>query len=312
MTGEEPFHIRVVGRAYRGMLPWMAGLWIAATLLPGPAGRHVLILFGASPFFLAAGAHALGFHPGSTRVRLAVHRAFSHLTALAILVAISALAAAVGGTIGAILADFAGLSDDRPLSIPFAILAAFPIAWSRWPAAALTFAVPESAGAPGSAGRAWYGPGFGAARRLLLAAGDPRNSTLILATFLLWALTLTLVGASRPAAPLRVATDFLTYFGFLPLLSTMMLLETRRMVDAVGNGGSDGVVAPGTRSGVEGARRRCVAGWAPALETGAPEPRRAVDGATGHGGWRVGVAGCGVRDGAGPPVHGTGAGPPRG
>jgi hypothetical protein len=228
-----PFHSREVGRAYRGMLPWMAGLWVVATLLPGPTSRHVLLVIAASPFFLAAAASALNFHPGWSGVRLAVHRAFSHLTALAILVAITALAAAVGGTVGAILADMVGLSDDRPLSIPVALLAAFPIVWTRWPAAVLTFAVPDSAGSRGPGGRAWFGPGFGPARHLLRAAGEPRHSALILGTFLLWALTLGIVGGARPGPVLQAGTDLLTYFGFLPVLSALALLEARRMVSAV-------------------------------------------------------------------------------
>jgi hypothetical protein len=222
---------RAAFAAYRGALPWVALAWIAAELLPGPPGWRGLILLGASPFFLAGAARSMGLHPHRRGTfALAVERAFSHLSNTLILVAFTALGAAVGGTAGAIAADVIGLADDRPLSIPAAVLAALPILWSRWPAAVLAFAAPEDAGSTDAAGRRWRGPPFGDARRLTRIAGSVPSSALILVVLGIW---LALLFGARPLLTGTPATlvDALSFLGFVPCLAVLALVETRRMLE---------------------------------------------------------------------------------
>lgn len=228
MTGFDP---RQVGAACVAMLPWALATWVIALILPGPGGRQLFLVVGASPFLLAAAVKGMGLHTGWNVVALAVHRAFTHLTSLLFLVVITALAAAVGGTVGAMIAELAGLQDDRPLSIPMAALAALPVLWRRWPAAVLAYVVPASAGVQLPGRRAWRGPRYADARHLTRASGDARQTAALLGLFFLWTTLLITAGDYRGELPLPLAVQAASYLVFLPLLLAMAVVETRRMLD---------------------------------------------------------------------------------
>lgn len=222
-----------VGAAYRAVLPWSIATGLIAMLLPGPGGQQLFLVVGATPFLLAAAARGLGLHTDWSAPALAVHRAFTHLTSFLVLVALTGLAAAVGATAGAMLAELVGLQDDRALSVPGALLAALPILWRYWPAATLAYAVPQSAGVFLPGRRAWRGPGYGDARRLSRGGGDTRRTAVLLALGVLWAVLLLAVGDYRGEAPLRLIVQVASYVVFLPLLTAMAVVETRRMLAVV-------------------------------------------------------------------------------
>jgi hypothetical protein len=230
MTLFDPGH---VGAAYRGMLPWSAATGLIALALPGPAGQQLFLVIGASPFLLAAAVRGLGLHNGWNVLALAVHRAFTHLTSLLVLVALTALAAAVGGTAGGMIADLAGIQDDRVLSIPLAGIAALPILWRRWPAAVLAYTVPASAGLQAPGRRAWRGPRYSDAAPLSRAAGRARQTAILLALFFLWTTLLLTAGDHGGALPLDRIVEAASYLVFLPLLGAMAVVEALRMLSAV-------------------------------------------------------------------------------
>jgi hypothetical protein len=216
--------------AGRRMLPWLLLTWLAALLLPGPRGQQVFLVVGLSPFIAAAAARGLDLHPGWNVPALAVQRAFSHLTTFLPLLVLVALAAAVGGTLGSMLAHLTRLPDDRILSMPFAALATFPILWWYWPATVIAYVVPEDAGFRIGGGRAWRGPRYGDARHLVRAGGRARPAALLLGTFYLWTALLLVVGDYRGGAPLATLVEAASYLLFIPLLIAMAVTETRRML----------------------------------------------------------------------------------
>jgi hypothetical protein len=227
---EPAFPIRAVLAAYRGMLPWLLATWLVASFLPGPGGQHVLLVAGVSPFLVAAAARGMGLHPDRSAASLAVERAFAHLTSLLPLLVFAAFAAAIGGTVGAMVADALRLQDPRLTSVPLAVLAALPILWAHWPAALLAYFVPEEAGFRSPGGRAWRGPRYRDARRLLRAVGDPARTGILLGLCLLWVVALALVHGAHPHDVVARATTGAGYLVFLPLLIAMGATETRRMV----------------------------------------------------------------------------------
>jgi hypothetical protein len=219
-----------VAAAYRAVLPWSVVTGLIATLIPGPGGQQIFLVIGATPFLLAAAARGLGLHTDWSAPALAVHRAFTHLTSFLVLVGFTGLAAAVGATAGAMLAELIGLRDDQALSVPGALLAALPILWRYWPAATLAYAVPQSAGVVLPGRRAWRGPRYGDARRLSRSGGDTRQTAVLLVLGGLWAVLLVAAGGYRGEAPLGPAVRAASYVVFLPLLTAMALVETRRML----------------------------------------------------------------------------------
>jgi hypothetical protein len=216
--------------AGRSMLPWLLLTWLAALLLPGPRGQQVFLVVGISPFIAAAAARGLKLHPGWNVPALAVQRAFSHLTTLLPLLVLVALAAAVGGTLGGMLAHLTRLPDDRILAMPLAALATLPILWWYWPAAIIAYVVPEDAGFRIGRGRAWRGPRYGAARHLVRVGGRARPAALLLGTFYLWTALLLMVGDYHGGAPLATLVEAVSYLLFIPLLLAMAATETRRML----------------------------------------------------------------------------------
>jgi hypothetical protein len=222
-----------VGRvlaAYRGMLPWMLLLWLVAAVLPGPGGAEFLVVIGLSPFVVAAAASGMGLHPDRTVAALAVERAFTHLTSLLPLLLFVALAVAIGGTLGAMIAEGLGLADPRLTSVPLAALVALPILWWHWPAAVLAYVAPEGAGYRRPGGRTWRGPRYSDARTLSRLAGAPHRTALVLAFLCLWIVTLAMTHDYRGDMPLALLVQAASYLAFLPLLVAMGAVEVRRMV----------------------------------------------------------------------------------
>jgi hypothetical protein len=229
--GPEPaFPVAAVLGAYRGMLPWLLATWLVASFLPGPGGQHVLLVAGVSPFLVAAAVRGMGLHRDRGTAALAVERAFAHLTSLVPLLLFVAFAAAIGGTVGAMIADALGLHDARATSLPLAALTALPILWWHWPAAVLAYVAPEEAGSRRPDGRAWRGPRYRDARRLLRAAGDPVRTAVIVAILMIWITALAVVRDAPAQAPVPLAAAGASYLLFLPLLVAMGVIETRRMV----------------------------------------------------------------------------------
>jgi hypothetical protein len=220
---------------YRRLLPWAVGAWVASMVLPGQGAHQALLALGASPFFGAATARGLGLHPRWNVASLAVQRAFSHLTALLVLFALGSIAAAVGGTLGGMAASAVSLPDDRLLALPLAVLASLPILWWHWPVILLAYLAPEQVGRGG--GRAWRGPGYGDARRLVRLAGPTRRSVLLLAFLYLWVAVLVIAGDGARDAALGIALRTASYLVVLPLVLTWAGIEILEMMRAAGNGG---------------------------------------------------------------------------
>jgi hypothetical protein len=216
---------------YRNVLPWLVATWALSLVLPGPPGQQVLLNLGASTFYGAATARALGLHSRWNVAPLAIDRAFTHLTAFLVLLVLSALAAAVGATLGAMAASITGVTDDRILSIPLAALATLPILWWHWPASLLAYLVPERAGRT-DAGRAWRGPRYADARRLTRFAGKPRRTALLLGFFYLWVIVLVLAGDEPSQPALSFTVRAASYLVVMPVLlgwaATEILAMARR------------------------------------------------------------------------------------
>lgn len=210
------------------LLPWLVAAWAVGVMLPGPAGRHVVVTLGVSPFLAAAASRALGLHTTWGIFALAVHRAFTHMSSLLPLVALGAIAAALGATAGGMLADAAGLPG-RVLAMPLGALAALPVLWRSWPAAVLTYLVPEEAGVRIHGGRAWRGPGLRDATRLRRLAGSAARTAAVAALFLLWAAVLDLAGGPFGPWTRRLAEAAL-YLPLLGLLTALAALEAHRML----------------------------------------------------------------------------------
>jgi hypothetical protein len=211
------------------LLPWLLPAMSIALAIAGPGGYQILLNLGASPFYGAAAARALGLHPGRSVPALAVDRAFSHLTAVLPLVVLAALAAAVGSTLAAMAAEAAGIRRALPANLG-AALAALPVLWRYWPAALLAYLVPDEAGYRVAHGRGWRGPRLTDARTLVRTAGDGRRSALVLACLTLWIALLLATG--RPAAPhaLHVVAHIASYLLLLPVLVTLTAIEVLRML----------------------------------------------------------------------------------
>jgi hypothetical protein len=234
-TPPEPaFPVARVLAAYRGMLPWMLLLWLVASFLPQPRGAQFLVVIGLSPFVLAAAARGMGLHPDRTVPTLAVERAFTHLTSLLPLLLFVTLAAAIGGTLGAMIADALRFPDPRLASVPLAALIAIPILWWHWPAAVLAYMVPEDAGYRRPDGRTWRGPRYSDARILARLAGASRPTALLLAFLCLWIVTLITTHDYRGDLPIPTLVQGASYVAFLPLLVAMGAVEARRMVVSAG------------------------------------------------------------------------------
>jgi hypothetical protein len=234
-TPAEPaFPVARVLAAYRGMLPWMLLLWLVASFLPQPRGAQFLVVIGLSPFVVAAAARGMGLHPDRTVPALAVERAFTHLTSLLPLLLFVTLAAAIGGTLGAMIADALGFPRlAAPRFTPAAAIAALPILWWHWPAAVLAYVAPEEAGYRRPDGRAWRGPRYRDARRLIRAAGDPVRTAVIVAILLIWIAALAVLRDAPTRAPVPLAAAGASYLLLLPLLVAMGAIETRRMLRSV-------------------------------------------------------------------------------
>jgi hypothetical protein len=224
------FQVGALVAAYRGMVPWLLATWLVASFLPGPGEQQVLLVAGISPFLVGAAARGMGLHPDRSTPALAVERAFTHLTSLLPLLFFVAFAAAVGGTVGAMMADTLGLHDPRITSLPLAALAALPILWRHWPAALLAYIAPEEAGYRRPGGRAWRGPRYGDARRLLRAAGDPTRTAVLVTLLLIWIAALAVVRDYGGDPTVSFVATGASYLLFLPLLVAMGATETRRMV----------------------------------------------------------------------------------
>jgi hypothetical protein len=232
--GPEPaFPVAAVLGAYRGMLPWLLATWVVASFLPGPGGQQVLLVAGVSPILVAAAVRGMGLHRDRGTAALAVERGFTHLTSLLPLLVFVAFAAAIGGTVGAMIADALGLRDDRATALPLAAIAALPILWWHWPAAVLAYVAPEEAGYRRPDGRAWRGPRYRDARRLMRVAGDPVRSAVIVAMLLIWIAALAVVRDAPTQAPVPLVAAGASYLLFLPLLVAMGAIETRRMLRSV-------------------------------------------------------------------------------
>jgi hypothetical protein len=225
-------HLGDVAAMYRSMLPWLVAAWVVGALLPGPAGYQVPVVIGASPFIVAAAARALGLHTGWGVPALAIDRAFTHLTSLLVLLVMAGFAGAIGATLGAMLAEAVGLGDDRWLALPLAVLAAAPILWWHWPAAVIAFMVPEDAGHRRPGGRAWRGPGYGHARRLIRAVGSASTTALILGLALIWTTMLITTAGYRAGGLFPRLVEASSYLVFIPVLVSLAAMETRRMVGA--------------------------------------------------------------------------------
>jgi hypothetical protein len=225
--------LATLATAYRGLLPWLLVTWAMATIIPGAGAQHVFLNLGASTFYGAATARALGLHPGWSTAAVAVDRAFTHLTALLVLVALSALAAGVGAVLGGMAASAVGLPDDRLLSLPFAAIATLPILWWHWPASVLAYLVPEGAGYRLRGARAWRGPGYGQARRLARTAGQPRRVAWLLSCFYLWVVVLLIAGGAGHRA-LDLAVQAASYLVVIPGLVTWAATETLGMIRRAG------------------------------------------------------------------------------
>lgn len=224
------FRSQDVGAVFRATLPWLVATWVVGAFLPGPAGYQVPLVIGASVFVVAAAARGLGLHPGWSVWALAVDRAFTHLTSLLVLLVMVGFAGAIGATVGAMLAEAVGLRDDRLLSIPLAALVAAPILWWHWPAAVLAVLAPEQAGYRGPGGRAWRGPGYGQARRLVRTVGSASAGALILGLVLIWTTLLVTTAGYGAGGVFPRLVEAASYLVFIPLLVALAAIETRRMV----------------------------------------------------------------------------------
>ncbi len=221
---------------YRAMLPWLLVTWAVAATIPGPAGQQILLVAGASPFLVAAAARGLGMHEGWSVAALAVDRAFTHLTNVLVLLVLTAFAAAIGGTVGAMIAELVGLSDDRILSMPLAVLASLPVLWWHWPAAVIAYLVPDHLHYRRAGSRAWRGPRYGDARRLHGVAGSRRRTGLVLGLNLLWAVLLVAAAGYAGDAGFPRLVQAATYLVFVPFMTALASIETRRMLSLVGRG----------------------------------------------------------------------------
>ncbi len=226
VSPENHLSVRTLAAVYRRTAPWVLAVWAIDLLIPGPPAQQILLNLGASIFYGAATARALGLHADWSVPALAVDRAFSHLTSLTTLVVLTAFAAGIGATLGAMAAHAAGLPDQRLLSIPSGALAALPILWWHWPAIILAYMVPEQFGIRLKPPRAWRGPRYGDARRLARAAGDAGTTAVLLGFALLW-LVLSLT-VDHPT--LATAVHAASYLLFIPILLTMAAVETLRML----------------------------------------------------------------------------------
>jgi hypothetical protein len=226
--------LATLATVHRRLLPWLLVTWAVAAVLPGPGAQQVFLLLGASPFYGAATARALGLHPGWSTPALAVDRAFTHLTALLVLFALAGLAAAVGATLGGMAASATRLPDERILSLPFAAAATLPILWWHWPATLLAYLVPEQAGYRVRAGRAWRGPRYGDARRLARFAGQPRRLALLLTFLYLWVAVLLIAGGGARGPALAFGIEAASYLLVLPMLLTWAAIEIMGMIRRAG------------------------------------------------------------------------------
>jgi hypothetical protein len=169
-------------------------------------------------------------------VGLAFQRAVSHSRNLLLLLLFLSLAAGVGGTIGGMIADAAGLPVDAVGTIT-ALVFAFPILVRYWPLSALAVVAPEELGRrPRWPGWVWDGPGYTSARRLSRDFGSTAATGAIVITAYVWLGLILAADAYRGEAPFPAAVEAASYALFLPLLAWMCVVEVRRLVTAALHG----------------------------------------------------------------------------
>jgi len=218
--------------AYLRMGPGAAIAWLIAAAPSAPAIQEVALAAVASALVAAAAARSEGLHPERSVVMLAVRRLPSHAMNLLVLLLVLALAGSVGGTLGGMLGDLAGLPGDGAALLG-AALAVFPILARLWPLAALGIVVPDELGhSSESLPWLWRGPGYTSARRLARDFGSTPATTAIVGMSYVWLALLVATDLYRGDDAFPALVEGASYALFLPLLTWLTVVETRRIVES--------------------------------------------------------------------------------
>lgn len=238
MASDPRFRYELSGLAHAWvrMAPALAVSWLAAAAPPGPGVREVFVGAILSIFVVVSAAKSRGLHPGRGVVRTALERLAGQSVNILMFLLILFLAAGLGGTVGGMMAEAAGLS--TPLVAgPLTALAALPILYWFWPVAVLAGVAPEETGRRSERTPwLWRGPGYTSARRLLASFGSGRRTALILGVAYLWIGVLVAVGEYRGAGVFPAVAEALSYGVLYPLWVWLTTVETHRLIQAVLDG----------------------------------------------------------------------------
>ncbi len=217
--------------AYLRMAPAAALVWLLAGAPSAPAVQEVALAVLGSVLVVAAAARSEGLHAGRNVAQLAFRRLPSHAMNLLVLLLLLALAGAVGGTLGGMLGDFLGLPGTAA-EVAGAAVALLPVLARLWPLAALGVVVPDELGQSSTTFPwIWRGPGYTSARRLSRDFGSVGGTTAIVGMSYLWLMLLLAADLYRGENAFPALVEGVSYAVFLPLLSWLTGVETRRVVD---------------------------------------------------------------------------------
>lgn len=237
-TGIDPrFHYDLpdLAGAWLRMAPAVALTWLLAAAPPGPGVREVFVAALLSIFVVVAAARSRGLHRGRSLVRLGLERILGHAINVLMFLLILLLAAGLGGTVGAMAAEAAGLPP-APVSALVTVLATLPILYWFWPVTVLAGVAPEETGRPGRTPWLWRGPGYTSARRLLASFGSSRRNVLVLVSGYLWLGLLVAAEQYRGADAFPMVAEVASYAVFYPLWVWLATVETHRLIRGVLDG----------------------------------------------------------------------------
>lgn len=235
---DERFDLTLAGlvQGWLRMAPALAVSWLLAAAPPGPGIREAFVASILSVFVVVSAARARGLHPGRGVVRLGLERIVGHAINVLMFLLILFLAAGLGGTLGTMVADAAGLPE-LPVSAAVTVLATLPILYWFWPVLVLAGVAPEETGRrSGRTPWLWRGPGYTSARRLLASFGSGPRTALILAVAYVWAGLLVAVEQYRGEDAFPALAEGLSYGVFYPVWVWLATVETHRLVQAVLDG----------------------------------------------------------------------------
>jgi hypothetical protein len=213
------------------MAPGAALAWWVAGAPEAPAVQEVSLAALASVLVVAAAARSEGLHADRNVAQVAIRRLPSHAMNLLVLFLLLALAGGVGGTFGGMLGEFLGLPGTAP-ELVGAALALLPVLTRLWPLAALGMVVPDELGqSSATLPWIWRGPGYTSARRLARDFGSVVGTTAIVGMAYLWLMLLLATDLYRGESALPFLVEAASYGVFLPLLSWLTVVETRRAVE---------------------------------------------------------------------------------